>query len=157
MKKALLIIDVQNDYFEKGKMPLYFPEKALTNIKKLEKYFNENNFPIVYIQHLKEGQHVDFFERGTYGAQLHPNLDLQPTSIIIKKIIITGMMTHMCIDSTTRASHELNYETIVISDAIATKELKFVTKMVPANIVQTSFLAALQTFASIYETDYYIH
>ena len=42
MKEALLIIDVQNDYFENGKMELKNPLKALENIKKLlAKFRNE--------------------------------------------------------------------------------------------------------------------
>jgi|GEM_PF-4725715 len=45
MKQGLLIIDVQNDYFEQGKMPLNHPNQALKQIKRLENYFEANRLP----------------------------------------------------------------------------------------------------------------
>ncbi|EYR89673.1 isochorismatase family protein [Acinetobacter baumannii 25569_5] len=45
MKQALLVIDVQNDYFKNGKMELVGPDQALDKIKQLEQYFNEKGFP----------------------------------------------------------------------------------------------------------------
>jgi len=50
MKQALLVIDVQNDYFKNGKMELVGPDQALDKIKQLEEYFNEKNLPIIYVQ-----------------------------------------------------------------------------------------------------------
>ncbi|WP_242590293.1 hypothetical protein IGL98_001109 [Enterococcus sp. DIV0840] len=49
MKQALLIIDVQNDYFKGGKMELYLPTEALKIIQRLEAYFIEQKLPIIYI------------------------------------------------------------------------------------------------------------
>ena len=54
MKKALLIIDVQNDYFPNGKCELYQSEIAVNAIKQLLKYFRENNHPVYYVQHISE-------------------------------------------------------------------------------------------------------
>lgn len=49
------------------------------------------------------------------------------------------MMTHMCIDSTTRASKEYGYDPILISDATATKSLTFKNHEINAENVQLSF------------------
>ena len=61
MKQALIIIDVQNDYFKNGKMELDHPEKALENINRLENKFIELNLPIIYIQHINYRKNATFF------------------------------------------------------------------------------------------------
>ena len=43
MKQALLIIDVQNDYFKNGKMELVNPDLALAKTNQLEDHFIQNN------------------------------------------------------------------------------------------------------------------
>lgn len=175
MKQALLVIDVQNDYFEHGKMELYLPEKALQQINKVEDKFISKGLPIIYIQHIKNQPNADFFERGTRGSFLHEKLKVAPSSIVIEKqypnsflkttlketlesleieqIVITGMMTHMCVDSTTRASKELGYNPILLSDATATKNLHSNHLEVSAEQVQASFLAALENFSEVITTD----
>jgi len=67
------------------------------------------------------------------------------------------MMTHMCIDSTTRASKELGYQPILISDATATKALTFEAHEIPAEAVQRAFLSALETFSTVMKTDDYLN
>jgi len=64
MKQALLVIDVQNDYFPQGKMELVQPELALNNIKQLEQFFIEKNLPIIYIQHINPPQ-ASFFQENS--------------------------------------------------------------------------------------------
>jgi nicotinamidase-related amidase len=179
MKKALVMIDVQNDYFKEGRMALHSPEQALANINKLEASFIEKQLPIIYIQHINDQEAADFFERGTKGVLLHEQLKTTHSSIIIEKhfpnsfietnlketldslgvqqVIITGMMTHMCIDSTTRASKELGYQPILISDATATKALTFEAHEIPAEAVQRAFLSALETFSTVMKTDDYLN
>ncbi|MGO2963062.1 MAG: cysteine hydrolase family protein [Carnobacterium maltaromaticum] len=178
MKQALLVIDVQNDYFKHGKMELHLPEVALHRINKLEDFFILNNLPIIYIQHIKDQLNADFFERGTKGSLLHEGLKINSSSIIIEKqypnsffktdlkelldslnieqVVITGMMTHMCIDSTTRASRELGYNPILISDATSTRNLDFQGREVIAEDVQFSFLSALENFSQVVTTDHYL-
>jgi nicotinamidase-related amidase len=60
LKKGLLVIDVQNDYFAGGKMELADPQKALEQILRIEQYFLENDLPVIYIQHIKETSNADF-------------------------------------------------------------------------------------------------
>lgn len=171
MKQALIIIDVQNDYFKNGKMELDHPEKALENINRLENKFIELNLPIIYIQHINYRKNATFFSHNTPGVKLHDRLKSKENSIIIEKhfpnsfkgtslletlqslnveqVVITGMMTHMCVDSTTRAASELNYNPILIPDATSTRNLHLFDKEVSAKNVQLSFLSALQNFAQV--------
>lgn len=170
MKQALLVIDVQNDYFKNGKMELIGPEQALEKIKQLEQYFSEKNLPIIYVQHINPPQ-ASFFQENTDGVLLHPELSAHDESLIvikhypnsfletnldellkahqIEQLVITGMMTHMCIDSGTRAAKELGYQPILIADATATRDLSYAGKTTKAEDVQTAFLTALSTFANV--------
>jgi nicotinamidase-related amidase len=178
LKKGLLVIDVQNDYFAGGKMELADPQKALEQILRIEQYFLENDLPVIYIQHIKETSNADFFKRGTHGACLHPALHTNASSIIIEKhypnsffetnlqkqlkllpvnqLVITGMMTHMCVDSTTSACAELGYQPIVLADATATKALTYNDSNAAAQQVQISFLAALENFSQVMTTNEYL-
>ncbi|WP_195935872.1 cysteine hydrolase family protein [Lactococcus lactis] len=178
MKQALLIIDIQNDYFEGGKNELYEPEKALLKVNQLEEKFLSEQKNIIYIQHIKDQINADFFEVGTIGSELHPNLKVQEDSIIIEKhfpnsflntsleetlkklsidqLVICGMMTQMCVDSTTRAAKELGFQPILIADGTATKDLIFEDEKVLAENVQLSFLSALQNFAQVISTNKFL-
>ena len=173
MKQALLIIDVQNDYFKNGKMELVGPDQALEKIKQLEQYFSEKNLPIIYVQHINLPQ-ASFFQENTDGVLLHPELNIHDAALIvikhypnsfletnldellkahqIEQLVITGMMTHICIDSGTRAAKERGYQPILIGDATATRDLSYDGKTVKAEEVQTAFLAALSMFAPVQST-----
>lgn len=173
MKQALLIIDVQNDYFKNGKMELVNPELALQNTNQLEDHFIRNNLPIIYIQHISPAS-ASFFQENTVGVELHPQLKITDDSLIVEKhfpnsfletklqaileqhqveqLVIAGMMTHMCVDAGTRAAQELGYQPIVIADATATRDLEHEGKIVKAADVQTAFLSALGFFATVQNT-----
>lgn len=177
MKQALLIIDVQNDYFKNGKMELINPDNALAKINQLEDHFFYNNLPIIYIQHINPSD-ASFFQENTVGVALHPQLQVKDSSIIVEKhfpnsfletklqeilkqhqveqLVITGMMTHVCIDSSTRAAKELGYQPIVIADATATRDLEHDGKIVKAAAVQTAFLSALGFFSTVQNTADYL-
>ena len=108
------------------------------------------------------------------GIELHPQLKVTDQSLIVEKhfpnsfletnlqallqqhqveqLVMTGMMTHICIDSGTRAAKELGYQPIVIADATATRDLAHDGKTVKAAEVQTAFLAALSFFATVQNT-----
>ncbi|MFZ2576508.1 MAG: cysteine hydrolase family protein [Lactococcus hircilactis] len=171
MKQALLVIDVQNDYFAGGKMVLEHPDLALEKINDLETFFLKEKLPVIYIQHLKRQKNANFFEIGTAGAALHDKLLCSKNSVIIEKqspnsffetellatlkklnveqLVICGMMTAMCIDSTTRAAKEYGFSPILIEDGTATKSLENDGRVIPARLVQDSFIASLKNFATV--------
>ena len=165
MKEALIIIDVQNDYFEGGKMELKNPLKALKNIKRLLRKFRNEKKEIIFIQHIAIREEAGFFLKDTYGAEIHeavtpsasekivvknyPNsffnteLDNYLKEKDIENLIITGMMTHMCVDSTTRAARDLGYNCVVIKDTCAARDFIFEGNIVTAEDIQSSFMTAL--------------
>lgn len=171
MKKALLLIDVQNDYFPNGKCELYKPEIALNTIKNLLKSFRKHNLPVIYIQHVSTTQGT-FFIPNTDGVQIHNDIKPLPTETVIVKhypnsfnettlhdellkndiieLVVCGMMTHMCIDTTVRAAKDYGYKTTLISDGCATKDLAWNEIQISANIIQNVFMASLdQKFANV--------
>lgn len=67
------------------------------------------------------------------------------------------MMTHMCIDATTRAAKDLGFNITLIGDACATKDLEIHGERVAARDVHNSFLAALNnTYANVIATEQYL-
>lgn len=172
--KALVIIDVQNDYFEGGAMELVHPNKALDNILILKEYFTAKKLPIIYIQHINQ-QPAPFFNKDSKGVQIHhallPNGTLRENEYLVEKaypssfqgtnletllkdlsvdsLLITGMMTHMCVDTTTRAAFERGYNISLASDCVAAPNLTFNDIIVSAADVEVAYLSALQRFGIV--------
>jgi len=178
-KKALLVIDIQNDYFEGGAQPLVGSLEASLNARKLINAFRESSQLIVHVRHLSVRSDSTFFIPHTNGAEIHENVTPLPHERIIEKnypnsfrdtellaylktnniteLIICGMMTHICIDATTRAAKDLGFNCTIISDACATKDLEIHGNTVTANEVQIAFLAALNYFyATVQDTKAYL-
>ena len=169
-KKALLIIDIQNDYFEGGANPLIGSAEASINAKSLLQNFREKSLPVIHIQHFSTRADSTFFIPNTKGVEIHDHV--MPNSgekVIVKNypnsffetdlldylnsnsitdLVICGMMTHLCVDATTRAAKDFGFTCVVIGDACATKDLEIHGERVAASEVQKSFLAALNYFYS---------
>lgn len=64
----------------------------------------------------------------------------------VTEVVITGMMTHMCVDATTRAAKDFGFDCTVIGDACASKDQQLNGKTVKAAEVHAAFLAALAFF-----------
>ncbi|WP_428025324.1 cysteine hydrolase family protein [Arcobacter sp.] len=165
MSKALIIIDIQNDYFEGGNCELVNPMEASLKAKKVLEYFRKNNMPVFHVQHINIRKGATFFLPNTKGVEIHENVKPLKSEIIIEKnfpnsfletsleneleklnikeLVICGMMSHMCIDSTTRAAFDKGYDCTVLHDACTTKDLVFQDKKVNASEVHNSFMAAL--------------
>jgi nicotinamidase-related amidase len=70
----------------------------------------------------------------------------------ITELTIAGMMTQRCIDTTVRAAFDLGFTIELVHDACATRSQTFNGVLVPANLVQAAFMAALSV-ASVVSTD----
>jgi len=179
LKQALLIIDVQNDYFEGGKSELCNPAGALQNIEKILMIFRERKLPVVHVQHINNSEGATFFLPDTSGVLIHKNLTpIDGEFLVIKhapnsffetnlsdilkenninSVIICGMMTHMCIDTTTRACKDFGIKVTLLEDACATKDLIFNKKTIPANMVHETFMASLNgMFANVIKTSEWV-
>jgi nicotinamidase-related amidase len=174
--QALLLVDIQNDYFPGGAMELIGSTEAGAQAQTLLQAFRRAGRPIVHIQHLAVRPGATFFLPGTPGAELHACVLPQPGEPVIRKhfpnafretplhehlrrqditqLVLAGMMTHMCIDSTVRAAFDLGFPCQLASDACATRDLLRNGEKVPAAQVQAAFLAALDgTFAQVLSTE----
>lgn len=172
MNTGLLLIDIQNDYFPGGKNELYQAEQAAMQAKKALLFFRKHKLPIFHIQHINKAQNAVFFVPDTNGVTIHKLVLPQNKEIIIQKntpdsffqtllkleldkkhvknLVVCGMMTHMCVDTTVRAARNYAYKVTLIEDACATKNLEWNGIVVPAPIVQTVFMSALNNnFAEI--------
>jgi nicotinamidase-related amidase len=168
MKEALILIDIQNDYFEGGANPLVGSREVSFCAARLLKDFRARELPVVHIWHLSTRPGSTFFIPDTHGAEIHENVAPMAAEKVIKKnfpnsfrdtdllehlrsegitdLIVCGMMTHMCVDATVRAAKDLGFSCMVIGDACATRALEIDGKTVSAADVQTAFLAALNYF-----------
>lgn len=176
MQTALLMVDIQNDYFPGGKNELVGSTEAGINAKRLLETFREKKLPVIHIQHISTRSGATYFIQGTPGVRFNENVTPLPNEIVIIKhfpnsfrntellgvlkkagagrLVICGMMTHMCIDSTTRAAFDLGFECIVVQDACATKDLSFDDRVLQAEFVQRAFLGALSgMFAKVVSTE----
>ena len=165
MKTALLLIDIQNDYFPGGKMELVGSVQAAAESARLLAAFRKQGCPVYHIRHLSSWPGATFFLPGTAGAEIYPAVaPLAGEPVITKRfpnsfretgleerlrddgveeLVICGMMSHMCVDATVRAAFDLGFSCIVIHDACATRDLTFDRLTVPAAQVHASFMAAL--------------
>jgi len=175
MKQALLLIDIQNDYFEGGTMTLVNANQASENAKLVLVKFRSQGWPVFHVQHIATKKEATFFLPETVGAEIHKNVtpitgeklvvkhfpnSFRETDLLaglqengITDLLILGMMTHMCIDATTRAAKDLGYSCTVVGDACATRDLEINGVKVSAADVHNAFLAALNsTYANIIST-----
>ena len=177
---ALIVIDIQNEYFEDGGMELVDPLKAGKNARRVIDQFRRRKLPVVHIQHISsDPKAMPFFIDGRRAAEIHESVSPMPNELVIRKhfpnsfretelldylrknkieeLVVVGMMTHMCIDATVRAAVDLGFPCTVIDDACATRDLEINGSVVGALEVQHAFLAALAFFyAEVQDTETYL-
>lgn len=176
MNTALLLIDLQNDYFPGGKNPLVDSPQAAGHARRLLDVFRPKGLPVVHIQHLSLRPGASFFVPGTPGAEIYPLVEPQAGELVIQKqypnsfretglleklnqleigrLVVCGMMTHMCLDAGVRAAVDYGFECWVAGEACATKDLSFGEVATPAAQVQAAFLAALASaYAQVLAVD----
>lgn len=172
MTRALLLVDIQNDYFAGGRMELHDAEQAGERARQLLTHFRDTSQLVVHVQHVATESDATFFLPGSEGVKIresvlplaneqvikkhYPNSFLETglqgllDQLEVNELVIAGMMTHMCIDSTTRAACDAGYQCEVAGDACATRGQTYGGVTVSAEDVQAAFLAALSgTFAEV--------
>ncbi|MNM51406.1 Streptothricin hydrolase [compost metagenome] len=178
-KQALIVVDIQNDYFPQGKWPLVGADAAADNAVRLIKAFRDAGDSVVHIRHEFTSEEAPFFTPNSEGAKLHPKVlnradepvvlkhfvnsfrETELKSILdeqgIKELVVVGSMSHMCVDGITRAAADFGYTVTVIHDACATRDLEFNGVTVPAAQVHAAFMAALAfAYASVVSTNEYL-
>lgn len=165
MSTALLIVDIQNDYFPGAPMELEGAIEAGAAAGRLIERWRSRDRPVVHIRHVSLRPGAGFFLPGTPGVAIHESVRPLASEMIFEKhfpnsfrdtgllehlrgagageLVIAGMMTHLCIDATVRAAFDLGFRCTLAHDACATRALAFGGVTVPAREVHAAFVAAL--------------
>jgi nicotinamidase-related amidase len=178
-KHALILVDIQNDYFPGGKWPLVGVEAAAANAAKILAATRDAGQLVVHVRHEFTSSDAPFFLPGSEGAHLHPSVSNQPQERVVLKhfvnsfretplkqildehdiseLTVVGAMSHMCIDAMVRAAADFGFTTTVVHDACATRDLEFNGMTVPAAQVHAAFMSALGFgYAKVVSTEVYL-
>lgn len=173
-KRALLVIDVQNEYFS-GKLPITYPADTLPNVIKAATFAKEHGIAVIIVQHTMLESHLPVFKKGTHEWELHENIAKivpdfyiekhKPSSFVgtnleeilrqenIDTVAISGYMTHICCDTTARYAFHLGFNVEFLSDATATLALKNSGGEVSAEELHRVILAVQQSrFSTVMST-----
>ncbi len=178
-KKALVVIDLQNDYFPGGKWVLEGINSAAEKASRLIALFRETNDSVIHVKHEFLTDDSPFFSPGSVGASIHEKVSPSKGEPVVLKhqinsfrdtdlkevlrqknideLVICGAMSHMCVDATTRAAADFGYLCTLIHDACATRELEFNGSRIPAQQVHADHMATLGfAYANIISTENYL-
>lgn len=178
-KSALLLIDIQNDYFPEGKWTLSGIERAAANAAMLLEDARKKGRMVVHVRHEFPSAEAPFFTPGSPGAEIHPSVKTAAGEPVVLKhqvnafretnleeildakgideLVICGAMSHMCVDAATRAASDLGYKCTVVHDACASRDQIFDGQCVSATAAHAAFMAALQFgYATVVSTDEFL-
>jgi nicotinamidase-related amidase len=164
MADALVVIDIQNEYFPGGALTLPNAEGAAQQAAKVIEASRAAGIPVIHVRHEEPGSD-EWFVPGSRGVEIndavspadgepvivkhHPNSFLETdlasrlAAAGASRVAFCGMMTSMCVDATVRAAADLGLEPVLVDDACAAPDLDHRGKHVPADSVHAAFCAAL--------------
>lgn len=175
---ALVLIDFQNEYFD-GRLPIPDGAAALRHAAQLVRLADKHGMPVFHIQHVGPSD-SPLFATGSALADIHADLTPAPQHRVLRKstvssfastdldaqlraagvrtLIITGLMTHMCVSTTVRDARQFggtrNYDVLVAADACATRDIDgWNGGVVPHAVLHNATLTALSdNFAEVLTT-----
>ena len=179
MTTALVLIDLQLDYFPGGAHPLVGPDEAVANAAAVLERFRASGQPVIHVFEVWDDAEATFLRPGTPGVEIHPAVAPREGERVVQKgnanafldtsleddlralgsdeVVIAGMMTCVCVDSSVRAASDLGFAVTVIGDACAAPALAYGGVTVPAAHVHAAYLAALgEHFATVMTTERYL-
>lgn len=164
-QRALVVIDVQNDYFPGGRWTLDGMDAAADNVGRLLAAARAAGDLVIHVRHEFPTSDAPFFAPGSVGAEIHAKARNVGTEAVVVKdqinafrgtelkplldragiheVIVCGAMSHMCVDAAVRAASDFGYRCTVIHDACATRAQEFQGVQVPAEQVHAAYMAAL--------------
>ena len=144
MKKALLVIDIQNDITKNYK-------DIIDNVNKAIDWAVDNDIPVAYIRHENLSEGTRTFKPNTRGSELVPDMKIVSENIFTKYKVnaltseeftdfiseskisdfyITGADAVACLKSTCYNLCKANYEVNVLSDCITSYDKKKIPEMI---------------------------
>ena len=164
-KRAIITVDLQNEYLPSGKLPLIGIEAAVTNAAKVIEAARSNGDTLIHVRHEATSTEAPFFVPGSQNVEIIPAVQPDEGEPVILKhypnsfretalkamldekgieeVVIVGAMSHMCIDATGRAAADFGYDTIIVHDACATRDVEFNGRTVPAAQVHAAYMSSL--------------
>jgi nicotinamidase-related amidase len=167
-RTALLIVDVQQFYFPGGAAELVEPERAARNASRVLAGFRSRGELVIHVRHkASRGAEIHESVAPVEGERVFTKTEVscfQGTELLdylreqqVSRLVILGMMTHMCVEAATRAAHDLGFDVTVVGDACATRDLQFGGTAVEAAEVQASTLATLAgSYAEVVTTEEFL-
>ncbi|HWR29897.1 MAG TPA: cysteine hydrolase family protein [Negativicutes bacterium] len=178
MKRALLVIDVQNEYFT-GKLPVTYPEGSFDKILQAVDAANQQKIPVILIQHGAPQKDAAAFAKGSKGWEIHEELLKKKYNCIIDKqlpgsftgtgleetlrkmgvstVVICGYMTQMCCDTTARQALHLGFSVEFLSDATGTLDIEnYAGKITAADLHRAILITQAMRFSKVMATDEWI-
>lgn len=179
MKRVLLVIDVQNEYFT-GKLPITYPKGSFQQILKAIDAANQAEIPVVLIRHEAPQEDSSTFCKGSDGWKIHREILQRPHAAIVDKqlpgsfthtgleallktwdidcVTISGFMTQMCCDTTARQACHLGFTVEFLSDATGTLDVANSAGRITAEELQRAILVTqAMRFSTVLSTDGWIH
>lgn len=169
MQRALIVIDVQREYFE-GAFPIRHPAGHLENILEVMDTANQANLPTVVVRHHQPDLESPVFREGSDMWQLHGEVASRPHDTLIDKqlpgsftntdldrflkerevdtVCIAGYMTQMCCDTTARQAFHRGYQVEFLRDATGTLDVANEAGSVSAEQLHEWILVAQRMFIS---------
>lgn len=161
---ALLIIDIQKFYYPGGGYALVNPEAASLNAQKLLTRFRERKMLVIHVRHNAKTngeihEHVKPLPGEKVISKNFAN-SFRDTDLLeflkknkVKRLVLCGMQTHMCLEAAARAAADLGFSCVVVGDACATRDLEYKNRVVKAADVHFSTLASLSgSYANVVDT-----
>lgn len=164
MKRALIVIDVQNEYFEGGALPITYPPHSFEKIKTAIEKAQEKGIMTVLVQHTSLKENAGAFVRNSHMWEFHDEIKAIKPDLYIEKnhassfvgtdlnyrlralgidtVTIIGYMTQNCCDATARDAAQLGYNVEFLSDANGTLAFSNHAGEVSAEELHRSFLVA---------------
>lgn len=178
MKRALLVIDVQNEYFT-GKLPIPNREQSLPHILKAMDHAHQKGIPVVVIRHTNLAEGAVPFRKGSPEWELHPEVARRPHDYRVEKnwpgsftrtdlerwlkerdittVTIAGYMTHLCCDTTARQAVHLGFSVEFLADATGTIALQTEWgNITPDELHRTVLIIQAARFSKVLKTDDWI-
>lgn len=178
-KRAIVVVDLQNEYLPTGGLPLEGIEQALNNAAQVIAAARAKGDRVIHVWHESTDPNIPFFVPGSNGVQIHSSVAPEegeavivknyPNSFLktglkeildaagVEELIVIGAMSHMCVEATARAASDYGYKVTVIHDACATLDLEFGGKVVSASQVHATAMSALAfAYAAIVTVDEYL-
>jgi nicotinamidase-related amidase len=176
VKRALLVIDVQNEYFDGGALPVTYPEDSLRMITEAMDGAAEAGIPILVIQHGTDNPEAKAFLKGSRGWRLKGEVEVRKRAAVIEKtlpgaftgtelepwlkqngvdtVVIAGYMTQMCCDTTARQAVHRGYGVEFLSDATGTLDQSNSAGKVSAEDLHRAILVTQQSrFSKVLRTE----